>query len=166
MLIIILGCILSILIGLAIGMKDVSIGVAIMMFGIFASLILGLFSATKYGERQLEEQTELVSLSNSTISEGGGFIYVSISGENAYTYRYEVDTDLGTKTSKNYAIKTISSSEGKIIESEDINCKVPVLLKYKTKSKITIWSFGFLDDKIEYVFYVPKGTIQKDVKLN
>lgn len=51
-----------------------------------------------------------------------------------------------------------------IINSEDPNCEVPVLNKYKRKGKITIWTFE-LSSEAKYVFYVPEGTIQKDIKL-
>lgn len=165
MLIIILGIIISFLIGLVLINIDLNLCAGVCTIGIIASIFTGIFFPTKYGERELLSQTELVTLSNSTISKGNGLLYVSISGENAYTYRYEVDTDLGTETSKNYITDTISSSDGYIIESEDPNCKTPVLLEYRTKSKMTIWSFGVGGDIMEYVFYVPEGTIQKEVKL-
>ena len=164
MLIIILGTIISLAICFVFTliMKD-EIPVFIGTAGIICSILAGLFFPTQYGERELVKQTELVSLSNSTVSEGE--LFVSVSGENVYTYRYEIDTDLGTETSHNYVTASISHYSGNIIESEDVNCKTPVLLEYKTKSKITIWSFGLFADKTDYVFYVPEGTIQKSVKL-
>ena len=129
----------------------------------FFSLLIGLFFPTKFGESELVRQTELVSLSNSTVSSGN--VFVSISGEEIYTYRHRIDTEFGTETSTEYVTSSISHDDGNIIESEDINCKAPVLLEYMTKSKVTIWTFGFGVALTDYVFYVPEGTIQKDVQL-
>ena len=136
-----------------------STAVVLMIVAIVASIIIPV----EYGEWELANETELVSLSNDTIAEGGGgLIYVSISGENTYTYRYEISSEFGTETSKEYEIDTISRN---VIESEDANCEVPVLKEYVRKGKMTIWTLG-LSQETQYVFYVPKGTIQKDVKLN
>jgi len=126
------------------------------------AICIAIFYSTKYGEWEQINKTELVTLSNSTITEGGGALYVSISGENTYTYRYEIVSEFGTDTSKEYVVDTVS---GNVIESEDVNCKNPVLLEYRKKPKITIWTFGFLASKTKYVFYVPEGTIQKEVSL-
>lgn len=102
----------------------------------------------------------------STNSEGSGPLYVSISANNVYSYRYEIKSSLGTETSKEYEVKKLSEEDGKIIESEDENCKIPVLKVYSAKPKISKWTFGILGErKYSYVFYVPEGTIQKDVKL-
>ena len=107
---------------------------------IIFSLAIGLFFPTKFGESELVRQTELVSLSNSTVSSGN--VFVSISGEEIYTYRHRIDTEFGTETSTEYVTSSISHDDGNIIESEDINCKTPVLLEYMTKSKL---QFGLLD---------------------
>lgn len=128
---------------------------------VIAGVAIGLFYPVKYGEWELVSETELVSLSNSTVTEGGGAIYVSVSGENTYTYRYEITSEFGTETSKEYEVRTVSEN---VIESEDANCEVPVLRRYVRKGKVTIWTFG-LGSETKYVFYVPEGTIQKDVKL-
>lgn len=52
------------------------------------------------------KESELVSLSNSTISGGAGCIYVSLSADNSYTYRFEVDSMFGTESSKEYKTAT------------------------------------------------------------
>lgn len=163
---------LAIVIGIvvAVGLMFLAVLIAedsIPMFAMLATLciaggiMIGIFVPTKYGDWELVEQTELVSLSNSTVTEGGGLIYVSVSGENTYTYRYEISSEFGTETSTEYKVDTVSKN---VIESEDENCEVPVLRKYVRKGKITIWTFG-LSSETKYVFYVPKGTIQKEVKL-
>lgn len=128
---------------------------------VLGGIFIGIFVPVEYHEWELKEETELVSLSNSTVTEGGGIIYVSLSGENTYTYRYEISSEFGTETSTEYEVGTISNN---VIESEDKNCEVPVLRTYVRKGKATIWTFG-LGKEIKYVFYVPEGTIQKDVKL-
>ena len=111
------------------------------------------------------KSTELVSLSNTVVSQGGGLMYVSILAENVYTYRYEIDSPFGTDTSKEYIVDTIS---GNVEEIEDPKCEVPLLLKYRSKPrvKIGLWniiiSFG---GETKYIFYVPEGTIQKEIQL-
>lgn len=53
------------------------------------------------------------------------------------------------------------SKEGTRIE-EDVNCVEPKLVKYQYKARQTFWSFG-LSKKYEYVFYVPKDAIVRDI---
>lgn len=128
---------------------------------ILAGIVIGVFMPTDYKEWELIDRTEIVTLSNSTATQGGGFLYVSVSAENVYTYRYEIDSELGTDSSTEYEVDTIS---GNVIESEDPNCKVPELLKYRRKGKATIWTFGVGSDT-KYVFHVPQGTISHEVQL-
>lgn len=165
MLAIVIGILIALgIIVLVVVFDDPGIGMAFTMLAavtIITGITIGIFYPVKYGEWELIKETELVSLSNSTVSEGGGAIYVSVSGENTYTYRYEISSGFGTETSKEYEVDTVSEN---VIESEDVNCEVPVLREYVRKGKITIWTFGLGKEK-KYVFYVPKGTIQKDVKL-
>lgn len=130
--------------------------IAILVF--IGGLILGICIPTEYEEWKVYNTTEIVTLSNSTVTEGGGFLYVSVSAENVYTYRYEINsTDMIT----DYKTDTIS---GNVVEREDINCKVPELIEERRKGKVTIWSFGLIPDT-RYVFHVPYGTISHEVKL-
>lgn len=133
---------------------------------VLAALVLGLFLPTGYKDEELVEEIELVSLSNSTSAEGEGIIYVSITGENSYSYRYEVDSKYGTTTSKEYVVETISKKNGNIVEVEDPNCEKAVIQRFVKKSKITIWSFGFGGSETTYVIYVPEGSISKEISLN
>ena len=55
-----------------------------------------------FNEWKLTQETELVTLSNSLASGGVGMIYVSLSADNAYTYRYEIDSEFGTEMGKTY----------------------------------------------------------------
>lgn len=168
MLVIIICIIIAVIVCiLALKCNDASSCVALFFLGLIIGVCgigIGVFGATEYGEWNLIKETELVSLSNSTTSEGkSSIIYVSISGENTYTYRYEVDSELGTNTSKEYVVETLSSG---VIESEDANCEVAVLKEYKRKSKATIWTLGLFNTETQYVFYVPEGTIQKEMQLH
>lgn len=144
--------------------KDVGIAMPLTMLAavsVLAGILIGIIVPVEYKEWELVQETELVSLSNSVATTGGGFIYVSVSGENVYTYRHEIQSEFGTETSTEYKVDTVSEN---VIESEDENCEGPVLRKYVRKGKMTIWTFG-LGSETKYVFYVPKGTIQKEVNL-
>lgn len=132
-------------------------------FGLLTSLLLGMYYPfSGYNDWELVSETPLVGLSNTTASVGSGYIYVSISPENAYTYRYEIDSDFGTESSKEYKTATVT---GNVVEIEDPACEVPVLRKYEQTAKKSIWTFGLTTIETKYVFYVPEGTIIKEVKL-
>jgi hypothetical protein len=129
---------------------------------IIGAIALGLFAPISgYNDWELVEETKLVSLSNTTASGGTGFIYVSLSANNVYTYRYEVDSNFGSESSKEYETNTLTEN---VIESEDSNCKIPVLRKYKRTAKKSIWTFGVAFEE-KYVFYVPEGSISKEINL-
>lgn len=138
----------------------------IAMWSIMGILYLGLFCPLSgYNDWRLVEETPLVSLSNSTATEGkGNLIYVSISAENVYSYRYKIESEIKTENAKTYKVDTKSEADGKITETEDIDCKLPSLRHYTRTYKKSIWTFGLGHDNL-YDFYVPEGTICKDVKL-
>lgn len=138
----------------------IGIGVCISLLAIVVGFLTSL---SGYKDWQLVQETELVSLSNGTASGGTGFIYVSLSADSTYTYRYEVDSEFGTETSKEYETRTLTS--GNVQEVEDPNCKVPVIREYYRKGKSSIWTFALCTGQCKYVFYVPEGTISKDVTL-
>ncbi len=139
------------------------LSVAIVILGI-AGIAAGIFyPISGYNDSKLIKKIPLVSLSNSVTSEGSGsLLYVQVSAENVYSFRYEIESKFGTETSKEYTTDTLS---GNIIEVEDPNCTLPVLQMYKSKAKKTIWTFAIGSSEISYVFYVPKGTISKGVNL-
>lgn len=134
-----------------------------MFIGIFG-ISYGIFGATDYGEWEVVERIELVSLSNSTVSEGDDLLYVNVYGKNVYTYRYETNTEDNTGNVKDYITDTIS---GNIIEREDKNCKIPELIVERKSPKRTIWTLGLGWDNthVRYIFHVPYGTISHEVKL-
>ncbi len=168
MLTIVIGIIASIIITYILLVITDKAGVAgICCIGIVLSIHLGLFCPISgYNDWELIKETELVSLSNASASGGSGFIYVSLSADNAYTYRFEVDSAFGTSSSKEYKTATIINSDNDVIEVEDSECQKPVLMEYGRTAKKSIWTFGLASDETSYVFYVPEGTISKEIKLN
>ena len=133
--------------------------------GFIFSILLGLFYPfSGYNNWKLVKETKLISLSNSTVSGGTGLIYVSLSADNSYTYRFEVDSTFGNKSSKKYKTATIVN-DNNIIEIEDFKCQEPILMEYKRTAKKSIWTFGLLSNETSYVFNVPEGTISKDITL-
>ena len=114
-------------------------------------------------EWKLTQETELVTLSNSLASGGVGIIYVSLSADNAYTYRYEIDSEFGTETGKTYKTQTLIGKD--VEEVENPNCEKAVVRVYQREGKRTIWTFALGTEETKYIFYVPEGTISKEVKL-
>ena len=125
---------------------------------------VGSHPVSGYTEWELINETELITLSNGMASGGTGLIYVSLSADSTYTYRYEIDSEFGTDTSKEYQTETLRGSN--VIEVEDPNCKTPFIRIYQRDGKRSIWTFGWFNTQYKYVFYVPEGTIYKEVKLN
>lgn len=132
------------------------------IFFIIFGIAYGLFIPTGYKEPVLTEKIELVSFNNELVSsEDGNLFYVSVFADNTYSYRYEVN-DKYNLGEKSYEIGTVSKN---VIEIESSECDKAVLQVYKLKSKSTFVSFGLWNGEIEYVFYVPEGTIQKEIAL-
>lgn len=73
---------------------------------ILSALGIGLFYPAKgFTDWQLVKETELVTLSNSVASQGSGrMFYVSISADNVYSYRYEIESEFKTEGSKSYKL--------------------------------------------------------------
>lgn len=165
MLTIIIGIILSIILTAILWEVSNSMSFLLGVFGILISICFGLFFPfSGYKDWKLIKETKLVSLSNSTISGGTGLVYVSLSADNSYTYRFEVDSTFGNKSSKKYKTATIVN-DNNITEIEDSKCQEPTLMEYKRTAKKSIWTFGLLTNETSYVFNVPEGTISKDIKL-
>ena len=118
-----------------------------------------------YGEPEAISTTELVSLRDDTVSEGAGrLFYVSISGTNSYTYYVEVDSPYVSSSQKAYKSYTISDSNVTIVE--DDNYSEATLVTYVRYGKKSFWTFAAGAKQYEYVFYVPTGTIIRDVSLD
>lgn len=165
MLTIIIGIILSIILTAILWEVSNSMSFLLGVFGILISICFGLFFPfSGYKDWKLIKETKLVSLSNSTVSGGTGLVYVSLSADNSYTYRFEVDSTFGNKSSQKYKTATIVN-DNNITEIEDSKCQEPILMEYKRTAKKSIWTFGLLSNETSYVFNVPEGTISKDIKL-
>lgn len=139
------------------------LGIAIICVigGIFIGILVPV---SGYGEPEAISTTELVSLRDDTVSEGTGrLFYVSISGTNSYTYYVEVDSSYASNSQKAYKSKTISGSNVTIIEDDNYtDAKLVTYVRYGKKS---FWIFAAGAKQYEYVFYVPTGTIARDVTL-
>lgn len=107
---------------------------------------------------------ELMSLRDDTISKGtGGLFYVSISGTNSYTYYVTVDSIYASDSQKAYKSKTISGTNVTIVEDDSYTeAKLVTYVRYSKKS---FWTFAVGAKQYEYVFYVPTGTIARDVSI-
>ena len=88
---------------------------------------------------------------------------MTLSADNSYTCRYEINSEFGTETSKEYRTATLVNQD--VEEIEDINCNRPIVMVYQREGKMSLWTFGWLNTQTKYVFYVPEGTIYKEVKL-
>lgn len=143
---------------------DDSFPIYICIISVLAAIYFSFVPISGYYDWELAEETELVSLSNGLASGSKGFIYVSLTADNTYTYRYEIDSDFGTTTSKEYKTQTLVNEN--VEEIEDPNCTTPVIREYSQKAKRSIWTFALGQTNYKYIFYVPEGTISKDVKLN
>lgn len=167
MLTIILGAVLLVIM-VFFSLKCKSEGFILFLLGcvfFLGSMLWGLFVPLQgmSEDVRLISTTELVTLSNSTASEGNGSLfYVTVNAENVYSYRYEVEDKYG-KGEKSYKVATISKN---VTEIESKDCKVPVLEVYKRKPKRGIGTFAMFADETEYVFVVPEGTISHEINLN
>lgn len=168
MLIIVLSILLGFLLfGLAtiIGSKLTALAISgFITIILFAGVIVGLFAPVSgFTEWKLLEETELISLSNSTVGGSSGVVYVSLTAGNAYTYRHEINSKFGTDSSVEYTTVTLVNKD--VEEIEDVNCQKPVIRIYTCQGKKSIWTFALGSKQTKYVFYVPEGTITKEIKL-
>lgn len=110
---------------------------------------------------KLHRQIVLAPISNNLLTENSNNVfYVSLSKDNFYKYRYEINSNLGIETSKEYVVDLLSNN---VEEIEDINCKIPLLLEYKCKFRISKWKIIIPGRVTKYEFYVPKGTINHEL---
>lgn len=147
---------------------DASICIALAVIAI-GSVFCGIGAGIRepvsgYEEPEVFSTTELVSLRTDTISEGmDKLFYVSISGTNSYTYYIEVDSTYASEAQKAYKSETISGKNVTIIEDDSsMDAK---LVTYVRRGKKSFWTFATRTEKYEYVFYVPTGTIARNVSI-
>ena len=167
MLTIILGIVLAIILAFIFLLLGADLDVASVIFVILVlgAIGMGVFlPISGYEEWELKQETELISLSNDVASGGNRRVYVSLSADNVYTYRYEINSEFGTETSREYKTETLTGNG--VEEIEDPNCEVPVIRVYQRTGKMSFWTFAVASAEYKYVFYVPEGSISKEVKLN
>ena len=146
-------------------------GFILVFLGIFSIAMICQAGSSKT-EKVLYKEIPLVSFSNSVQSEGGGSgvlgtFHVSVDANNVYSYRYEVkNSEFNSNGTHTYATKTVSKSDTrKVYEIEDPNCTTPKLQIYKENGITTWYALGKQEQKTIYVFYVPEGSIVKNVSL-
>ena len=75
----------------------------------------------------------------------------------------EVDSTYASNSQKAYKSNTISDSDVTIVEDDNYtDAKLVTYVRYGKKS---FWTFAVGAKKYEYIFYVPTGTIVRDVSL-
>lgn len=144
---------------------DVTLSVFLAIILVIFGFYIGITEPVSgYDEPQIASTTELISLRNETISEGTGrLFYVSVSGTNSYTYYVEVDSEYVSNSQKAYKSNTISDSNVTIVEGNNYtDAKLVTYVRHGTKS---FWTFAVGAKKYEYVFYVPPGTIVRDISI-
>lgn len=132
---------------------------------VIGGLIAGITAPVSgYEEPEMVSSIELISLRDDTISKGtGGLFYVSISGTNSYTYYVKVNSIYASDSQKAYKSKTISGTNVTIVEDDSYTeAKLVTYVRYSKKS---FWTFAVGAKQYEYVFYVPTGTIARDVSI-
>ena len=100
MLSIIIGAVIIVVlifVGIEFGINDTIFSVIFVVVVIGAGGIGLFYPAKGFTDWQLVKETELVTLSNSVASQGSGrMFYVSISADNVYSYRYEIESEFKT----------------------------------------------------------------------
>lgn len=115
-------------------------------------------------QHEVSYQTEEIPLVNISLTpEKENKCYVTLDNENVYSYRYQV-TDFnkvvdGSYAETAYRVDTVS---GWVTEIESSECTTPTLYIRKYKNTWGVFRVG-LDYTTEYVFYVPEGTIAKNI---
>jgi len=117
-----------------------------------------------YNEKTVISTQPLIALSDEVSSSGGGMFYVSISANNMFTYYTEVETEYTTENASSYVSNTVPGYLTVVVEEKD-NTQ-PRLLVYQQTGKKSFWYFNVPPTITEYVFYVPEGTIQRNITLN
>lgn len=138
--------------------------VVLSVFATTVLVVLGIcVPISGYNEPQVESESVLVALRDDTVSVGSGrMCYVSVSGTNSYTYYVEIESPYASDSQVAY--KSVAISDDNVTIIEDDNCTEPRIVEYVIHGKKSFWTFAVVDE-YEYVFYVPTGTIARDVSL-
>lgn len=117
-----------------------------------------------YNEKTVVLTEPLIALSDGVASSGGGLFYVSVSANNMFTYYTEVESEYASENSRTYVSKIVLGSMAVIVEEK--NNTEPRLVVYEQTGKKSFWYFNTPPTITEYVFYVPEGSIQRNMTLN
>ncbi|MBE5812825.1 MAG: hypothetical protein E7314_04140 [Clostridiales bacterium] len=138
-----------------------TVGAGLIVIGITVGVFVPV---SGYEEKVSVEEIELVNLSDRTVSTGGGVIYISVEANNSYSYYVEVESEFAEGDSKSYKNYVISGENVTIIEDDSYT--TPKLVKYEGKAKRSFWTFAaFCKPDVEYVFYVPTGTVVRNISV-
>lgn len=135
-----------------------------MAIPILVGLLFSISGNYNYNEKTVVSTEPLIALSDGVVSSGGGLFYISISANNMFTYYTEVETEFSTENASSYASKTVPGKLTVIVEEK--NNTEPRLVVYEQTGKKSFWYFNTPPTITEYVFYVPEGTIQRNITLN
>ena len=127
--------------------------VILFVVGVIAVLILpfvGTAAISGYEEPVIEAEYELVPVYEPNM-------YVIEDSKGAVTCKHIIESE-HPEAVKTYGMYTYKEN-AEIVVTEDAS--KPIMKKYVTKAKKTIWTFALDCDKVEYVFYVPKENIEE-----
>ena len=127
---------------------------------------VGLFAPIHgYDEKQCVKETELIELRSE--EKGTWYVYKSkIADYSIKKYLYAFDNmesyELeGQAYEEDYI--TSGGDEIKVYESDE--CDKPVLKKFVSKGKSGIFSFAIGTNNVEYVFFIPTGTVLEEKQI-
>ena len=147
-------------------------GIGTLLLLLVMAIVIGISACIvssinwKYEEGKKVEEYELVSLRDEVASIGdGNWKYISIYAHNTYTYYLETKVPASYGEGTTYKSYTLYGNNIFIMEDDKYidNAK---LVKYVSKPKNKFWTAVFVEEKVEYVFYVPEGAIVKSISLN
>ena len=128
-------------------------------------ITVGLIAPSGKYEDVETKTIKLISLHDSVTSHGrGSLFYLNVTASNTYTYYTEIETKYAGDNDRAYVSKTIPGAKVTIVEEE--NCTDPRLVIYTQKAKKTFWTFAIGIEKVDNVFYVPKGSVVNEIILS
>lgn len=124
-------------------------GVFVALFSIFIYMS-GFGNISGYEEPVLQEQYELGVVIEPDI-------YVVQDSYGAVTCEHEIKSEY-PEAVKSYGKYTYGTNVEIVFTKKGTR---PIMKKYISKAKKTIWTFAIESDEIEYVFYVPEENVEK-----
>lgn len=132
----------------------ITYGIIGSLFGLLIFYIGSVACFQPVEKAKLTDTKEIYALAdNSYLSGHGGFIYVTVTEEDKYSYMI-VNED------GSYSKESVESENVRIKEIDD---ETPVLQEYTYESKNKFWS-AWTEEY--YVFVVPKGTVTHEFNVD